>query len=414
MVNKRGKLQPERQDRHKREMADDSFERLLEESFKPVRALEIGNEIEARVIGFDNDHVFLDLGSRVDGMLRKAELMRNGKLRVSEGDKVKVFITGKIVGAWQCSCKFGTSESEAQDPNRVAAIMALEEAFNANTPVEGRIMEVTRGGFKVNVMGVDTFCPLSQIDRTYCGTPDEHLNKVYTFVIIQFEDDGAKIVLSRREFLGHEAKKLAQKLWKSVEIGEVHDGVVKSIQDFGAFVDIGGIEGLLHISEITYERVASTADVLQVGQKLRVAIKDIDRERHKLSLSMKSLMENPWTAAISKLKVGAEYQGKVVRMKTFGVFVELFPGVDGMVHISRLGTDRRHQHPKEVVNIGDMVTVRVLEIDETNHRISLTMEQEEVDFSQDLENIKKQQEEAVKGVSSKMSEMVDSAVKKDS
>jgi small subunit ribosomal protein S1 len=398
---------------NKQDTTDDSFEKLLEESFKPVLDLEIGDEVEARVIGFDNDHVFLDLGARFDGMLRKVELIRNGRLTVKEADRLKVFITGKGQGAWQCSCRLGTSDPGEQDPQRVAALMALEDAFNANTHVEGRITDVTKGGFKVQVMGVDAFCPMSQINTGYCDTPDEHLNKTYTFVIIQYEEDGSNIVLSRREILEQEAAKRAEKLWKKVQTGDVYEGLVKAVQDFGAVVDIGGIEGLLHISEIAYKRIGKAGDVLQAGQKVNVAVIDVDRTNRRLSLSLKSLMDDPWVEAIGKLKIGEEYQGKVVRMKTFGAFIELFPGVDGMIHVSRLGTNRRHQHPKEVLNIGDMVAVRVIEIDKENRKISLTMEQEDGDYKADLKKLKDQQSDSLKSAPSQMSNLVDAALKKD-
>jgi len=410
MVKKRGTIRSN-QPGQSRDFADDSFEKLLEESFQPVRDLEVGNEVEAKVIGFDNDNVFLDLGTRFDGMLRKAELLRNGRLTVKEGQRITVYITGKGPGFWQCSSRLGTSDNETQDPQRVAALTALEEAYNSGTPVEGRIVDINKGGFKVQVMGIDTFCPLSHIDKSYCDKPEEHLNKVYTFAILQLEEDGKNIIVSRREFLGHEAEKASEKLWKEVEVGKVYDGTVKSVQDFGAFVDIGGIEGLLHISEISYTRLEKAGDVMTTGQKVKVAVIEVDRQNRRLSLSLKSLLDDPWREAIQKLEIGGEYKGKVIRMKTFGAFVELFPGVDGMVHVSRLGTDKRHQHPKEVLNIGDIITIRILEIDESNRRISLTMEPVEQDYSEDLKKIKNEQDQSIKSSPSHISTMVDEAIK---
>jgi small subunit ribosomal protein S1 len=153
--------------------------------------------------------------------------------------------------------------------------------------------------------------------------------------------------------------------------------------------------------------------VVSVGQKMDVVVKSIDRQNRKLSLSAKSLLVDPWKEAVKKLIIGGEYQGTIVRMKTYGAFVELFPGVDGMIHISRLGTDRRHQHPKEVVNIGDTVAVRVIEIDEQNRKISLTMEKEELDYSADMERLKKEQDTAAKAAPSDISNAVDEAMNQD-
>ena len=383
MVKKKGKRQV-RMPEQKREITDEDFEQLLNESFLPPRHLEIGEELEVTVIGFDHEHVYVDLGTRMDGMIRKQELMMNGQLMVEEGDAIKVFLTGQGNGVWLCTCRMappgtdGRSQRE-MDPQKVAALIALEEAFHQNTNVEGKITEVTKGGFGVQVMGLKSFCPLSQIDTQYCETPGVHLDKTYTFKIIQFEEGGNNIVISRKEYLEEEIKKKAERLWQQVKVGGIYKGTVTNVQDYGAFVDIGGIEGLLHISEIAYERIGKAGDKLKVGDHLEVAIKDIDLQKRKLSLSLKALMEDPWTTTVKTLKPGDEIQGKVIRLKTYGAFIQLFPGVDGMVHVSKLGTDREHRHPKEILKIGDMVTVRVLEVDAENRRISLTMELEEKD-----------------------------------
>lgn len=392
---------------------EESFEQLMAQSFQPARVVEVGDEVEAKVIGFDNDYIYLDLGTRLDGVVKKAEFMIKGKLTVAEGDIVNIFVTGQQKGVWQCSGRFGSGDTEGVDTHQTAALMALEEAFNRNIPVEGRVVTAHKGGFEVEVMGVKTFCPISHINKTYCDNPEEHLNQVYTFEIIRFEEEGNNIIVSRREFLAHEAEKNADKMWRELDETKIYDGTVTAVRDFGAFIDIGGIEGLLHISEIAYERLEKTEDVLSVGEKLKVSIKTIDREMRKVSFSRKSLLEDPWVAAVKKLVVGQEYQGKVVRMKPFGAFVELFPGVDGMVHISRLGTDRRHQHPKEVLKVGDVVTVRVLELDEPNRKISLTMEKQETDFNEDLKRMKQEQDAEANATPSKISNLMDAALKKD-
>ncbi len=344
--------------------------------------------------------------------------MMDGELIVNEGEKVTVFITGQGNGIWHCSCRLSTDDTGGisqrdQDPQQIAALNALEKAFNQNLTVEGQITAVTKGGFEVQVMGLKSFCPLSQIDTQYCKNPGEHLDKIYMFKIVQFEGSVNNIVVSRREYLELEARKKADQMWQQIEKGGVYKGTVTAVRDYGAFVNIGGIEGLLHISEIAYERIQKAGDKLQVGDQLDVAIKDIDRQHRKISLSVKSLMEDPWTMMIKKINVGDEFQGKVVRLKTYGAFIELFPGVDGMVHISKLGTDRVHRHPKEVVKTGDIVTVRVLEIDENNRKISLSMEKEEGDVSEDLQKLKKDQDQAAKSSPSQMSNLVEGALKEE-
>jgi small subunit ribosomal protein S1 len=417
MVKKKGRRR-RKDEAQKREIGNNSFEQLLNESFVPAKQVEIGEELEATVIGFDNDYVYLDLGTRLDGAVRRQELMIDGELFVNDGDKVTVFITGEGDGIWDCSSRLapdaaGDLSRRDKEPQQIAALKTLEEAFNQNLTVEGQVTAVTKGGFEVQLMGLKSFCPLSQIDTQYCKNPGEHLDKIYLFKIVQFEERGNNIVISRREYLELEAKKKAEQMWSKIEEGSVYKGTVTAVRDYGAFVDIGGIEGLLHISEISYERIQKAGDKLQVGDQLEVAIKDIDRQHRKISLSAKSLMEDPWNTMIKKITVGDECQGKVVRLKTYGAFVELFPGVDGMVHISKLGTDRVHRHPKEVLKTGEIITVRVLEIDEPNRKISLTMEKAEGDFSEDLQKLKKDQEQEAKSSPSQMATLVKNALKEE-
>jgi len=176
MARKRGK-KSEKQSDFNREIKDDSFARMMDESLQPVKAIEVGDEIKSTVIGIDNEYVYVDLGDRYDGAIRKGELMRYGEMLVDEGDIVTVIISGQGGGFWKCSCKLGEGEFIARDPEEVAAIMGIGEAFKTGTPVEGKITEVTKGGFDVDIMGMRAFCPLSQIDIAYCENPDEHLEK---------------------------------------------------------------------------------------------------------------------------------------------------------------------------------------------------------------------------------------------
>lgn len=398
---------------YKKEISDESFEQMMAESFKPVRSIEIGDEAEATVIGFDNEYVFLDMGTRLDGVLKRSDLSEGENQKLAEGQTFNVYVTGKRKGTWQCSTRLGGGDTSGEDTQKNATLMMLGDAYNRNLPVEGKVTEVIKGGFKVQVKGLKAFCPISQIDRQYCENPEKYLNQTYIFVITRLEEGDDNIVLSRREYLVHEAKKQAEAFWEKIEEGRVYEGTVTSIRDFGVFVNVNGIDGLLHISEISYERIEDPNQVLKVGQTLKVAVKNIDRDRRKIALSLKSMMDDPWDAAVEKLSSGKEFQGKVVRLKTFGAFVRLFPGVEGLVHISRLGTNRRHQHPKEVLKIGDIVTVQVLEIDEANRRISLTMEKEEPDRTDDLKRLKKAQDKAVKSTPTQMSNLFDKALKKD-
>jgi small subunit ribosomal protein S1 len=194
----------------------------------------------------------------------------------------------------------------------------------------------------------------------------------------------------------------------------VLEGTVTSVHDYGAFVDIGGVEGLLHISEIAYQKPQNIQEALHVGQILNVAVIKLDRETKKISLSLKALQTDPWVAAAEKIAAGKEFPGVVLRLKTFGAFVELFPGVVGLLHISQLGANRRVNHPKEVLTAGQTVNVRVLSIDLEQKTISLTMEEPEVDYSAELSQLKKKQEDDLHAGSGTMAALLDSAVKKKS
>lgn len=397
-----------------REVQEDEFSKMMEGSMGSLREFEVGDEVEAVIIDFDTEHAFLDVGSRLDGLAPISQFLKNGHLTVNIGDKVKVYVTDRRNGAWILSAVLGIEPEKTvnkEEDARRATMRTLEDAFHRQIPVEGKVSALNKGGFDVQIMGQRAFCPISQIDNQYCEEPGVHLNKTYVFKLIRFEESGNNIVVSRREILDREQEILATKLWEQLDETKTYEGVVTSLMDFGAFVDIGGLEGLLHISEISYERGLNVHDHFKSGDKITVAIKSVDREKRKISLSLKSLMQDPWVNSIAALKKGGEIQGKVVRMKTFGAWVELFPGVDGFLHVSQLGDGKRHQHPKEVLKIGEMITVQILEMDEANKRISLTMEKQEADYKADMERIRYEQDSAVKSTHSSFASQVDKVMK---
>ena len=374
---------------------EQSFSQLLEESFEQqVESLEIGSQVEAKVVAIDDDNVFLDLGTRLEGSIRRAQFMDGDNLTVSEGDSTKVYVVGKKGGFYLCSRYLGNPPKAEKSKVKDAGQVYIHEAYELGRPVQGKVVAVNKGGFDVEIKGQKAFCPISQIDLRYCEKPDEHLEKSYTFLVSRYEEDGRNIVVSRREYLQKEKDKQVEGFWNKIGLDEVYDGTITNVASYGAFVDIGGVEGLLHVSEISFEKINDARDVLKPGQEVRVAVIDLNKEARKISLSIKIMLDDPWDEAVKNLSTGSEYQGKVVRLKQFGAFVELFPGIDGLVHISKLGADRRIDHPKEVVKVGDTVTVRVLSIDENTRRISLTMEQEEDDYTKDLERIRKEQDTA--------------------
>ncbi len=392
---------------------EQSFSQMLEESFgRQVESLDIGAQVDAKVVAINDENVFLDLGTRVEGSVRKNQFMDKEKLTVSEGDSVNVFVVGKKGGFYICSRYMGAPPIEKKGKTQQDTGQSfIQESYELGRPLQGKVVAVNKGGFDVEIKGQKVFCPISQIDLKFCDKPDEHLEKSYTFMVSRYEEDGRNIVVSRREYLQKEKDRQMAEIWSKIELDEVYEGTITNVANYGAFVDIGGVEGLLHVSEISFEKVNDARDVLKPGQTLRVAVIDLDKEARKIGLSVKIMLDDPWDAAVEKLSEGKEFQGKVVRLKQFGAFVELFPGIDGLVHISKLGSEKRIEHPKEVVKVGDIVKVRVLGIDEKTRRISLTMEQEEDDYTKDMQRIREEQDKSNQQSAGGFGGLLDEALK---
>ena len=392
---------------------EESFADMLKASFRPASRVKVGEVATGKVISIGKDSIFLDLGIRAEGMIDRAECERQGELAVKPGDPLQVLVTSFHEGIFHCTARLHQSgRGDSRPAKDSPALALLREASTARIPVEGRVKAVNKGGFDVQVMGQKAFCPISQIERNYCQKPEMHLEQTYSFLITQFEEDGRNIVISRKELLQNEEREKAQRLWSELEIHQVREGTVTSVHDYGAFVDIGGAEGLLHVSEISYQKVQSAKDALQPGQQLQVAVIRLDPEAGKISLSLKALLPDPWSAAGDQLAVGSELTGKVVHMKPFGAFIELMPGVTGLLHVSRLGTGRRIQHPKEILSIGDDVRVRILAVDPVRKTLSLTMEEAEEDLSGELQQLNEKQAQEMKGGGS-MAGLFDAALPAD-
>ena len=393
---------------------EESFADMLKASFRPVAHVKVGEVASGKVISIGKDNIFLDLGIRAEGMIDRDECERQGELTIKAGDPLQVLVTSFRDGIFHCTVRLrqagrGDSRTAKDSPS----LTMLREAHAARIPVEGRVKAVNRGGFDVQVMGQKAFCPISQIERNYCQKPEAHLEQTYSFLVTQFEEDGRNIVVGRKELLQAEEREKSQRLWQDLQVNQVREGTVTSVHDYGAFVDIGGTEGLLHVSEISYEKIQSAKDILQPGQKLQVAVIKLDPDAGKISLSLKALLADPWTAASDKLGVGTQVAGRVVHMKPFGAFVEIFPGVTGLLHVSRLGSERRVSHPKEILTVGDEVQVRILAIDPLRKTLSLTMEEPEEDISGELERLKGKQDQDLKSSGGTMADMLDTAFQKN-
>jgi len=321
----------------------------------------VGDMIEGKIITIGKDAVFVDVGGKAEGVLERSQVSDpDGKLLVAVGDTIAARVVGDAGGSLSLRVKL-TRGPEAR--------AELEQAAELGLPVDGTVTEVVKGGVAVDVAGVRGFCPASQLDARFVEDLASYVGKRLTFRITRYE--ARNLVLTRRALLEEDNAKRAAETRKRLEAGAVLRGKVVGFKPFGAFVDIGGIEGMLHVSELGYGRVDRPEDVLRLGQELDVAVLKIEGDR--IALSLKALAVDPWQDATRHLAEGARVKGTITRLQPFGAFVEIAPAVEGLVHITELGAGRRINHPKEVVSVGQQVEAVVLAIDHEKRRLSLSM-----------------------------------------
>ncbi|MCI5159951.1 MAG: 30S ribosomal protein S1, partial [Candidatus Electrothrix sp. AUS1_2] len=250
----------------------------------------------------------------------------------------------------------------------------LEQAFHNSIPVQGKVTAEIKGGFQITVAGQRGFCPYSQMGLRRVENPEEYLEQDMTFKVIEFGKKGRNIILSARAVQEEEREQLREQLKASLKEGDKIEGTVSSLQKFGAFVDLGGMDGLIPISELAWGQTDKVEDVLSVGQRVEVIIKKLDWPKDRISLSLKDTLENPWDKVKEKYTPTSIHSGVVSRLAQFGAFVTLEPGIDGLLHISKLGSGRRINHPREVLEAGQEVTVKIDGVDLEKKRISLIPE----------------------------------------
>ena len=345
---------------------EEDFAAMFEASLSGVgQLLEPGQKIEATLLQLGKDWSFLDVGQKGEGVLATAELLNaDGEPQYAVGDRIGVFFLSRSGGELRFTTKVGGSGSGTEQ---------LEDAFQGGIPVEGKIEKEIKGGFEVKLAGnIRAFCPFSQSGMRK-GEPADLIGETLSFKITQFSERGRNIVVSHRVLQEEERQQQRASLRETLKEGMVVRGEVTNILAFGAFVDIGGIEGLLPISEISYGRVEDVNEILHIGQELEVAVKKIDWDKNKFSFSLRDTQADPWNKVGSLYRVGGQYPGKVSRLAQFGAFVTLEDGIDGLLHISKLGEGQRIRHPQDVLKVGQALTVTVEKIDQEERRISLAM-----------------------------------------
>lgn len=346
-------------------MEEENFAELLEQSLPQVARLEAGQKMEAVILSITEDWIFLDVGQKSEGVVDKKELLdAEGNLTVSEGQSLAVYFLSRAGGELRFTTRIGGAAGMSQ----------LEEAWRSGIPVDGLVVKEIKGGFEVRLPGnLRAFCPYSQMDLRRVENPEELLEKHFDFKISQFGEKGRNIVLSRRVLLEEERRLQRETLKETLREGAVVKGTVTSVQDFGAFIDIGGLEGLLPISEIGWGRVENIREALSAGQEVEVAVTKLDWENERFSFSLKATLADPWEMVAENYPEGSTHTGRVARLTTFGAFVTLGNGVDGLIHISKLGGGKKIHHPREAVKEGQSVEVKVEAVDAGKRRISLSL-----------------------------------------
>jgi small subunit ribosomal protein S1 len=344
---------------------EESFAELFEQSYKDKGRIEPGEKITAQVLKISGDWIFLNTGRKGEGVLDRKELLdAEGNLTVKEGDMISAWFLSSSNNEMRFTTKLGGA----------AAQSGLEDAWRSGIPVEGHVEKEVKGGFEVKVAGsARAFCPFSQMGLRRTDNPEAYIGQHLSFRVTEYGEKGRNIILSRRAILEEEQRRQREELRETLREGMTVKGTVTSIRDFGAFVSIGSIEGLLPISEIAWGRVDDISEVLTVGQELEVVVKQIDWDKEKFSFSIRETQADPWETVANYFPEGSFHTGKVARLTAFGAFVTLAPGVDGLIHISRMGGGKRISNPREVVKEGDMVEVKVEGVDREKRRLSLAL-----------------------------------------
>lgn len=321
-------------------------------------------KVEGTIVSIGEEWVFVDIGAKSEGTIAREELLDDkGEFQAKVGDPVTAYVVSTREGEILLSRKMTAAASDD----------AIRGAHRSGVPVEGLVTEERKGGYSVTVLGKQAFCPYSQMDLRSAGVPSDYIGKRFTFRIAEFSDRGRNLVLSRREILEEERLKRVAQLKKTLKAGDEVQGTVQKLAQFGAFVDIGGIEGLIPMSELAWYRVGEAADVLRQGESVTVRILDLDWDNNRISLSLKQTLEDPWSSVSQRYAEETVLTGTVTKLMNFGAFVQLEPGVEGLIHISNLGMGRRINHPKEAVSEGEQVQVRVITVDQAARRIGLEL-----------------------------------------
>ena len=346
----------------------EDFAAMLDESFEGGN-LQEGSVIKGTVVGIEKDLAVIDVGLKTEGRVALREFAAPGRpSEIKVGDEVEVYLE-RVENA------LGEAVLSRDKARREESWGKLEKAFQNNEKVTGVIFNQVKGGFTVDLDGAVAFLPRSQVDIRPIRDVTPLMNVNQPFQILKMDRRRGNIVVSRRTVLEETRAEQRQELVQNLEEGQVIEGVVKNITDYGAFVDLGGIDGLLHVTDIAWRRVNHPTEVLSIGQHVNVKIIKINHETHRISLGMKQLLDDPWQGIEAKYPVAARFKGRVTNITDYGAFVELEPGIEGLIHVSEMSWTKKNVHPGKIVSTSQEVEVQILEVDPVKRRISLGLKQ---------------------------------------
>ncbi len=350
---------------------ENDFAAMFEESLKKDSIKE-GGVVRGRVISIAKDFVVVDIGYKSEGQVPVDEFLNpdgSGKLIIAEGDEVEVYLEAR-------ENENGLCVLSKEKADRLKVWDEISETCERDELIDGIISQRVKGGLSVTIRGgVKAFLPGSQVDLRPVRNLDAFLGKTFKFKVIKFNKKRGNIVLSRRVLLEKERAEMKETTLEKLKEGQLVEGIVKNLTEYGAFIDLGGIDGLLHITDMSWGRVNHPSEMFQVGDQVRVKVLKFNNETERVSLGLKQISDDPWTTAEERYQPGTVVNGKVVSLKDYGAFIELEQGIEGLVHISEMSWTRRVKHPSKVVAVGDAVEAVVLEIDAKQNRISLGMKQ---------------------------------------
>ncbi len=343
----------------------EDFGQMFEESMRSVQPGEI---VRGRVVNIGPEFVTIDIGYKSEGHIPLAEFrQRDGQITVNEGDEIEVYFDSAD------SDQEGIVLSRAK-AEQFRIWRDIEEAFNSHTPVEGSIVGKVKGGLRVDI-GVTAFLPGSHVDIRPIRDLDQFLGKTGKFVILKYNRARSNVVVSRRAVLEQERTSLRGETLKVLDEGVILEGMVKNITDYGAFVDLGGLDGLLHITDMSWGRIGHPSEMIKAGETIQVVVLKFDAEKERVSLGLKQLAPDPWGSVTERYLPGSRVHGKIVSLADYGAFVELEQGVEGLLHVSEMSWTKRISHPSKLLSVGDEVEVMVLDLDPAHRRISLGLKQ---------------------------------------